>query len=79
MSRGCASAIARAIACGAIGDLFVALGAKAFLDFVDDRVGIFLPRIVGSDDAEVGVLIGSVRHERPLGAVAIAAAAEDDR
>ena len=57
MSRGWASAIARAIASRAIGDFFVVIGAKTFLDFGDDRVRIFLPRIVGSDDAEVGILI----------------------
>jgi hypothetical protein len=30
---------------------------KTFLDFRDDRVRLFFPGIVGSDDAEVGILI----------------------
>ena len=41
----------------AVGDLFVAIGAKSLFHFGDDRVGIFLPRIVGGDDAVIGILI----------------------
>ena len=78
MSRGCASEMARVIACGAFGDLFVAIRAKAFLHLRDDRFRIFLPRIVGSDDAEIGILVGRRRHQRALLPVAISAASEDD-
>jgi hypothetical protein len=35
-------------------------------------------RIVGCDDAEVGVLIGGCGHQRALRAIAISAATEDD-
>ena len=40
--------------------------------------GIFLPRIVGGDDAVVGVLIGDASHQRTFLFVAIAARAEDE-
>ena len=62
----------------AIGNLFVAIGTKTFLGIGNDRVGIFLPWIIGSDDAEVGVFVGHARHERPLLFVAVAAAAKNN-
>ena len=61
----------------AIGDCFVILRAETFFDLGDDRNRVFLPRIVGGDDAEVGVLIGDAAHERTLRLIAIAAGAED--
>src|SRR5437764_11261554 len=33
----------------AIGNLFVAIGTKTFRGIGDDRIGIFLPWIIGSD------------------------------
>src|SRR2546421_167536 len=50
----------------AIGDFFVAIGAKTFLGIGDDRVGIFFPRIIGGDDAVIGVLVGDARHQWAL-------------
>ena len=41
----------------AIRNLFVMIRAKSFFDFGDDRIGIFFPRIVRGDDAEVRILI----------------------
>ena len=62
----------------AIRDLFITIRLKTLLDLHDDRVRLFFPRIVGSDDTEVGILIRDTTHQRPLLAIAIAAASEDD-
>ena len=52
--------------------------AKAGLDLRNDCFGDFLARVVGGDDGVVGRLLHRRRHERTLGLVAIAAAAEHD-
>ena len=62
----------------AIGNFLVVIRAKTLFDFGDDRVGIFFPRIVRSDDAVIGILIDHAAHERALLPVAIAAATEND-
>src|SRR4051812_1902583 len=62
----------------AVGDLLIVLRAEPFFSVGDDRVGIFFPWIIGSDDAEISVLIGHPAHERTLLFVAIAAATENE-
>ena len=47
-------------------------------DLGDDRVRILAARVVGRDDHAVGELLGHRAHQRALGAIAVAAAAEDD-
>ena len=44
----------------------------------DDRRRILGARVVGGDDRQVGVARRDLAHERPLAAIAIAAAAEHD-
>ena len=70
--------MARAIASVRSGNFLVMSRAKSFLDLGNDRVRIFLARIVGSDDGVIRILIGHPAHERTLLPVAIAAATEDD-
>src|SRR4029077_14967343 len=53
-------------------------GAKSFSYVRDNGEGIFLPRIIGGDDAVVSVLIGDASHQRAFLLVAIAACAEDE-
>lgn len=53
------------------------IGAKTFFHFRDDRVRIFLARIIRGDDGVIGVKIDHLSHERPLLRVAISAAAKN--
>jgi hypothetical protein len=46
-------------------------------DLVDDAVGHFAARVVAGDQHAVGILLGGLPHERPLGGVAVSAAAKD--
>ena len=62
----------------AIGNLLVMIRLKPHFNFGDDRVRIFFPWIIRSDDAEIGILIHNPTHKRPFLPVAIAAASEDD-
>ena len=62
----------------AVRDGFEIFGAKSFSYVRDNGEGIFLPRIIGGDDAVVGVLIGDASHQRPFLLVAIAACTEDE-
>ena len=58
----------------AVGNRFEIVGAKSLLYVRDDGERIFLARIIGGDDAVVGVLIDDASHQRTLLFVAIAAA-----
>ena len=71
-----AASTARAMAAAPVGlDLLPAVHARE--DLLDDRVGLLAARIVGRDDDAVGEAADDLAHQRPLGAVAVAAAAED--
>ena len=59
---------------GAIADL--ARTRRACHDLGADRGGIFGARIVVGDDHHVGLVGGDPSHDRPLAAIAVAAAAE---
>ena len=54
-------------------------GGHARQDVVDDGLRLLGARVVGGDDRAVGEPGGDLAHDRALGAVAVAAAAEDDR
>ena len=51
--------------------------AHAGLDLGDDAPRVLGARVVGGEDDEVAAPCGGLAHERPLAAVAVAAAAED--
>jgi hypothetical protein len=63
---------------GAIGNFFKSIGTKSLFHFGNNRVRIFFSRIVGSNDAEVCILIRDFPHERTFFPVAIAAAPENN-
>ncbi len=46
-------------------------------DLLEDRFRLLRARVVGRDDREIGSLGADAAHQRPLVAVAVAAAAED--
>ena len=50
----------------AVGNFFVISGLNPFFTSAMIAPGIFLPRIIGSDDAVVGVLVGHASHQRPF-------------
>ena len=61
----------------AVGDAQVAgFGGQAGDHLVEDRLGVFVPRIVGGEDGRRGVLHGHSGHFGTLGAVAVAAAVD---
>ena len=60
-----------------VGHALVLRASHSCFDVVDDRVGIFGPRVVAGDDSAVGVPFGDLTHERTLALVAVAAASED--
>src|SRR5438034_8970596 len=62
---------------GAINHFFIPIRAKALFDLGDNRIRIFLARIIGGDDGVVSKAICHLGHERALLPVAIAAAAEN--
>ena len=51
-------------------------GRDAALNLLDDLPGILAARVVGGDDDEIAQPSGHRAHERPLGPIAVAAAAE---
>ena len=57
-------------------DPLVRYSAHPRLDVVEDALRVFGPRVVARDDGEVRALRGDLSHERPLAAIAIAAAAK---
>src|SRR3954452_18298543 len=63
---------------GAAVDLDLDARLAALEDRFDDRARVLVARVVGGDDRDVGPLAGDRAHERALGAVAVAAGAEDD-
>src|SRR5437016_11498903 len=64
---------------GAINHFFVPIRAKTFFDFGDDRVWIFLARIIRGDDGIVSKAICHLSHQRALLPVAITARSEERR
>src|SRR6266478_4187688 len=62
---------------GAINHFFIPIRTETFFDICDDRVWIFLARIVRSDDRVVSKAICYLRHHRALLPVAIAAATKN--
>src|SRR5207248_5006226 len=52
---------------------------KSLLHFSDDRIGIFFPRIVRSDDGVISKFIGHAAHERALLSVPVSSAPESDK
>src|SRR5204862_6228605 len=63
----------------AVGDRRVLLAVDAVRDLVDDRARVFAARVIARDYDAVGEPRGDLAHLRTLAAIAIAAAAEDDR
>ena len=61
---------------GAVG-LDVLVAGHAGEDLLDDRGRLLAARVVGRDDRAVGEAAHDLAHQRALGAVAVAAAAED--
>src|SRR5947207_1626101 len=62
---------------GAINHFFIPVRTKSFFDLGDDRVWIFLARIIRRDDGVVSQAIGHLSHQGTLLPVAIAAAAKN--
>src|SRR5437667_4325878 len=62
---------------GAINHFFIPIRAKALFDLGDNRIRIFLARIIGGDDGIVSKAICHLGHQRALLPVAIAAAAKN--
>src|SRR5437667_1266286 len=62
---------------GAIDNFFIAIRAKSLFDLGDDRVWIFLARIIRGDDGVVSKAICHLGHQRALLPVAIAAGAKN--
>ena len=58
-----------------VDDLFM-FAAHAPGDLHDDRRRIFAARIVAGDDQVIGMARGDLAHQRPLAAIAVAAAAK---
>ncbi len=66
----------RGTAVGFDEDVVATLPGHALDDLGDDRLRVFAARIVGGRYRQVGEVGGDRAHERPLAAVAVAAAAE---
>src|SRR5205814_464279 len=62
----------------AVWDRLEVTGAKSSFHIANNGERIFFARIIRSDDAVVGVLIGNATHQRSLSFVAVAARAENE-